>query len=100
MIKQLEETKASNETALQTSIKDLAKLKNKEGVLQDEEHQSIDQNIIDAKNSIVECGKIITKLRYDIDSEGKKLTKMDKADKEHPTIEMSNIKVSSINTQK
>ena len=79
----------------------MAKLKNKEGALKEEEyHLSLDQSIIDTKNSITECTKFITKMKYDIDNEGKKLTKMDKADKELPTIEMGNIKTSSMNAQK
>ena len=44
--------------------------------------------------------KIITKLNYDVGNEGKKLAKKDKVDKDNPTIEMGNIKITTINTQK
>ena len=44
--------------------------------------------------------KVITKLNVDVGNEGKKLARKDKVDKEHPTIEMGNIKMSTINTQK
>lgn len=61
---------------------------------------TIDEEIVETKNGILETGKYIKKMKYEVDNEGKKLTKMDKSDKEQYTIEAGSIKVSIMNTQK
>ena len=82
-------------------MRQLTKLKDKEGALgQEDYHLTLDQKLLDAKSSINELNKTITKLNVGVDNQGKKLARMDKIDKENPTIEMGNIKVGMINTQK
>lgn len=47
VIKQLEELKNSNQTALQNTIRDLSKLKGKEGALKEEQyHLTLDQKLL------------------------------------------------------
>ncbi len=47
IVKQLEEQKISNETALQNCLRDLSLLKSKEGALKEEEYQfNLDQRIV------------------------------------------------------
>ena len=60
----------------------------------------MDQDIKEAKTSISELGKIIKGMSVTVDSEGKKLARLDKVDKEHPTVEMGTIKINSMNVQK
>ena len=82
-------------------MRQLNKLKDKEGTLgQEDYHLTLDQKLLDAKSSINELNKTITKLNVGVDNQGKKLARMGKIDKENPTIEMGNIKVGMINTQK
>lgn len=39
-------------------------------------------------------------MKFDVDNEGKRLTKIDKIDKEQTTVDISNIKINTINVQK
>jgi predicted PilT family ATPase len=64
VIKVLEEQRNSNETALQTTLKELQRLKGKEGELKEEEyHLTLDQRIAETKTAFTEISKAITKLK-------------------------------------
>jgi hypothetical protein len=79
VLKLLEEHRNNNEAALQNSIKDLERLKGKEGELRGEEFQlSLEQKIAETKSSITEYTKLITRLTCEVNNEGNKLSKFDK----------------------
>lgn len=79
VIKVLEEQRNSNETALQNSLKELQRLKGKEGELKEEEyHLTLDQRITETKAAFTEINKAITKLKLEVNNEGNKLSKIDK----------------------
>lgn len=99
IIKNLEETRNSNETVLQTTTKELQKLKGKEGELKEEEYQlSIEQKITEMKATINEYGKLITRLKLEINNEGNKLTKIDKENT--VTQDILNIKNNLVNIKR
>jgi hypothetical protein len=64
IVRQYEEMKINSETVLQNSVKELAKLKEKEGMVEEDYNLRLDDDIAEAKQAITEHSKTITKMRY------------------------------------
>jgi hypothetical protein len=64
IVRQYEEMKINSETVLQNSVKELAKLKEKEGMVEEDDNLRLDDDIAEAKQAITEHSKTITKMRY------------------------------------
>jgi hypothetical protein len=72
----LEEQLKSGATALEVVENELDRLRGREGELREEEYQLImEKRIEDAKESIKETGKLVTRMKADVNSDGNKLSK-------------------------
>ena len=78
VIRVLLEQKNTSDTVEKTTMKELEKLRGKEGAFNENEGMTLDEKIANCKNGITETTKTIKGLKFDVKNEGNKLTKLDK----------------------